>query len=121
MGRLKVLAPRVATLAPVIARRTDEHGHDDAAEPWRQWMKSRRWKALRWSTLVRDRFTCQCGCGHIEPDTSLLVADHRIAHRGDPVLFWSPGNLQTLWKPHHDAAKQAEDRKQAHGVGGSNL
>ena len=38
-------------------------------------MKSRKWKRLRWRVLVRDRFTCQCGCGHVERDTAQLVAD----------------------------------------------
>lgn len=74
-------------------------------------MKSRDWKRLRWRILVRDRFTCQCGCGHIESDTSQLVADHRIPHRGDRGLFWDEDNLQCLWKPHHDRDKQAAEKQ----------
>lgn len=39
-----------------------------------------------------------------------LVADHRIAHRGDETLFWAPENLQCLCKRCHDGAKQREER-----------
>jgi 5-methylcytosine-specific restriction enzyme A len=46
----------------------------------------------------RDHYTCQCGCGLLEGDTSLLVCDHKIPHRGDERLFWDEDNLQTLRK-----------------------
>lgn len=40
------------------------------------------------------------------------VVDHIIPHKGDPVLFWdSANNWQSLCKPHHDSAKQAEDAR----------
>jgi 5-methylcytosine-specific restriction endonuclease McrA len=109
MGRLKALPSRLAALPPVIHSRADAEGHDEDLQA-RKWMKSRRWKALRWEVLVRDRFTCQCGCGRTEPDTAMLVADHRQPHRGDPRLFWDRNNLQTLWKPHHDREKQRSER-----------
>jgi 5-methylcytosine-specific restriction endonuclease McrA len=69
--------------------------------------------------LVRDLFTCQmAGCGRIEPDTSKLVADHKVAHRGDERLFWDEQNLQCLCKDCHDRLKQSEERSsmQARGV-----
>lgn len=82
----------------------------DAAFQWRSWYKTARWQRLRWSVLVRDLFTCQrSGCGRIEADTSQLVADHTIAHRGDPVLFWDAANLQCLCKPCHDRFKQMDE------------
>lgn len=62
--------------------------------------------------LARDLFTCQMsGCGKVEGDTSLLVADHKIPHRGDPSLFWDENNLQCLCKACHDSAKQTQERK----------
>ena len=70
------------------------------------WYKTAQWQRLRYSVLIRDMFTCQCGCGRIEHDTSKLVADHKIPHRGDPALFWDAGNLQTLTKRCHDSDKQ---------------
>ncbi|MCV2877597.1 HNH endonuclease [Sedimentimonas flavescens] len=54
-------------------------------------------------------FTC-ARCGRIESNTSALVADHKIPHRGDVDLFWSVSNLQCLCKPCHDRFKQAEER-----------
>lgn len=110
MARLTSLKPQVGRLAPLLARQTDAQGHSAAAEPWRNWYSLARWKALRWDTLRRDHFTCQCGCNTIEPDTSQLVADHIKPHRGDPRLFWDPENLQTLFKPCHDKAKQQAER-----------
>lgn len=83
----------------------------DATQPWRAWYKTARWQKLRWSVLVRDLFTCQMtGCGRIEPDTSKLVADHKVAHRGDERLFWDEQNLQCLCKDCHDRLKQSEER-----------
>lgn len=108
---LKSLPSRLGRLAPRLARQSDAHGHTAAAEPWRAWYSLARWRRLRWSVLSRDLFTCQCGCGHVEPDASQLVADHIQAHRGDPALFWDPANLQTLWKPHHDSDKQRAERR----------
>ncbi|EZP57246.1 HNH endonuclease family protein [Sphingomonas sp. RIT328] len=61
--------------------------------------------------LRRDLFTCQWrGCGRVEADTSLLVADHREPHRGDEALFWDERNLWCLCKPCHDSRKQREER-----------
>lgn len=66
-------------------------------------------------------FTCQC-CGRIEGDTSKLVADHIIPHRGDPALFWDMSNLQTLTKQCHDSNKQRLEKsgktKTAYGIDG---
>jgi len=109
--RLKQQAPIVRSLAPTIRRPVDVEGHSKVLEPWRAWFNLARWKKLRIATFVRDLFTCQMpGCGRVEGKTALLVADHRIPHRGDPDLFWDPDNLQTLCKPCHDGAKQAAER-----------
>jgi 5-methylcytosine-specific restriction enzyme A len=73
----------------------------------RDWYKTARWQRLRWSILKRDLFTCQWpGCGRIEANTSLLVADHIEPHRGDDRLFWDERNLQCLCKACHDRHKQ---------------
>jgi 5-methylcytosine-specific restriction endonuclease McrA len=82
----------------------------DAALSWRSWYKTARWQRLRWSVLVRDLFTCQRpGCGVTLSDTSLLVADHKVPHRGDADLFWDDKNLQCLCKACHDREKQREE------------
>lgn len=113
MGRLKALKPRIGGLRPRLSpmpgdRQAFDRKRDE--QPWRRWYKTARWQALRWSVLVRDLFTCQ-RCGRLEGDTSLLVADHRVPHRGDAALFWDEGNLGTLCKPCHDSVKQREERR----------
>jgi 5-methylcytosine-specific restriction endonuclease McrA len=50
------------------------------------------------------------GCGRIEADTSKLVADHIMPHRGDERLFWDEANLQCLCKACHDGVKQAAEQ-----------
>jgi 5-methylcytosine-specific restriction protein A len=115
MGKLKALPNRLASLKPALGflPRLDPKSEASrtANAPWRAWYKTARWQKLRWSILARDLFTCQCGCGVTEVDTSKLVADHRRPHRGDERLFWDPGNLWTLRKtPCHDSWKQRIER-----------
>ena len=88
----------------------------DANVAWRKWYKTTEWRRLRWACLVRDLFTCRM-CGWIGGNaTRLLVADHRLPHRGDRALFFDIGNLQCLCKPCHDGAKQSHERSR--GAGG---
>jgi len=112
MGRLTAAPSRLDRIAPRAAFvPRDAHGHSKAEEPWRAWYNLKRWKLLRMAAFERDLFTCQCGCGTIEPDTSQLVGDHKIPHRGNPDLFWDIDNVQTLTKPCHDRVKQAEEHR----------
>ncbi|UYE89842.1 holin [Burkholderia phage PhiBt-E264.1] len=46
--------------------------------------------------------------GIVEPIGT--ICDHIIPHRGDRRLLLDPANIQTLCKPHHDSAKQREER-----------
>ena len=34
------------------------------------------------------------------------IVDHKIQHKGDPVLGYDPGNLQSMCKQDHDSYKQ---------------
>ena len=112
MGKLKALGSALKTLEPQLARPTDDYGHSRQLEPWRDWYSLKRWRRLRWAVLLRDLFTCQmAGCGRALSDTSKLVADHKIPHRGDPALFWDETNLQTLCTWCHSSLKQAEERR----------
>ena len=110
MPRLTSIRSRLGSLRPKVASTPVDRASMDRVRdqrPWRKWYKTARWRALRWSVLVRDCFTCQWpGCGRIEPDTSKLVADHRRPHRGDEMLFWDEDNLWTLCSGCHSGAKQ---------------
>ncbi len=116
MGRLRALQARLTTFAPRIGFGSIEGqsytAHRAQVAPWRNWYKTARWRALRMQVLLRDHFTCQReGCGRIEGNTALLVANHKTPHRGDPALFWAEGNLECVCKPCHDGPIQAEERR----------
>lgn len=107
MGKLKNLTGQLTALQSALhVLPTGDKGRL-AANPWRAWYNTTRWRKLRLNILKRDRFTCQWpGCGRVTGDTSQLVADHRRPHRGDAALFWDEDNLETLCKPCHDGPKQ---------------
>jgi len=63
-----------------------------------------KWKRLRLEQLQRHPFCTFCL--QLEIRTPATVADHKTPHRGNPVLFFDPLNLQSLCKPCHDSAKQ---------------
>lgn len=112
MARLSRPPSLLASPPPrVSAAPVDRQGRDRMRDeqPWRKWYKTARWQRLRWSVLRRDLFTCQ-KCKRIEPDSSQLVADHKIRHGGEELLFWNIANLWTLCKPCHDSWKQRLER-----------
>ena len=116
MARLSSLPSRLQGLPsghvylPQTTQERDQHRA--AVHPWRAWYKLQRWRDLRMAVFERDGFTCQM-CGRLQGDTSQLTADHRRRHRGDPVLFWDPGNVQTLCTtPCHNRHKQAQEAKE---------
>lgn len=110
--RLAGLPPRLASLPSRLTTFDSGDRGRTQASPWRQWYKTARWYALRLRIFARDAYRCQWpGCGRIEPNTSLLVADHRTAHRGDGRLFWDENNIETLCKPCHDGAKQRAEQR----------
>lgn len=120
MARVKTLGSRVTMLAPKLRRLELDHDAARRGNEGRRFYGLRAWKAkphgLRWQCLVRDAFTCQWpGCGRIEHDTSKLVADHIVPHRGDRRLFFDLDNLQTLCAECHSTHKQ---RAEARGEGG---
>lgn len=113
--RLKQLRGPLAPLKRSLAFLNDDKAAAsrarDRRHEWRAWYKTQAWRRLRWKILLRDLFTCQLpGCGKLETNTSLLVADHKTPHRGDETLFWDEENLWCLCKPCHDSVKQAEER-----------
>jgi len=79
------------------------------AASWRHLYNSKAWRAFRNSILIRDLFTCQM-CGRLEGNSSQLVADHKLPHKGNRDLFWDAANIQTVCKPCHDRHKQSEER-----------
>lgn len=114
MGRLTGLKPTVGRLAPRVGyAEGDEKGFERQrrqTHPYRAWYNTARWRALRMAVLVRDHFTCRM-CGRLEGNTSLLVGDHIIPHKGNEALFWDETNVQCVCKSCHDGAKQAFEKQ----------
>ncbi|MGF7163146.1 5-methylcytosine-specific restriction endonuclease McrA [Rhodoligotrophos appendicifer] len=66
------------------------------------------WRRLRARHLSQHPLCVFCEkMGRIEAAT---VVDHRTAHKGDHMLMFDPGNLQSLCKVHHDSTKQSMER-----------
>lgn len=73
------------------------------------------WRRVRDEQLAREPLCRMClGEGFT---TAATVCDHVEPHRGDVDKFWS-GPFQSLCKPHHDTAKQAEEAAAPHPRGG---
>lgn len=106
-ARLAPLAPKIGFIADTPTKSSRDR---DLWLTWRAWYKTARWQKLRWQVLARDLFTCQM-CNRIEGNTSLLVADHKIAHKGNAALFWDEANLQCLCAKCHNTTKQATERQ----------
>lgn len=119
MSRLKALAPTLTRLTPRIAPLSREQQEQvrlaerDRNVEWRRWYKTARWQKLRFEVLTRDLWICKKTgvllVGKYPADDSAVV-DHITPHRGDPVLFWDPANLQSLSKAYHDSVKQRQER-----------
>jgi len=71
---------------------------------WANWYGLARWKKLRRRHLSKDPLCLYCKKEGLI--TAANVVDHVTPHRGDPALFWSEDNLQSLCKRHHDSDKQ---------------
>jgi 5-methylcytosine-specific restriction protein A len=115
MGKLKAIGSHLSFLKPTVGFLQQAPKGETATRlayaPWRSWYGTERWRKLRLRIFQRDGFTCQWpGCGRVEGNTSMLVADHRRRHNGDANLFWDEGNLQTLCKPCHDGPKQRAEQ-----------
>lgn len=112
MAKLRAQPSRLTAMRPTLVAPKDEAGRSAfraRTHAYRAWYKTARWQKLRWKALVDAAFICAI-CGKGESDTSRLVADHIIPHRGNPDLFWSKDNLQCLDKSCHDTVKRKEER-----------
>lgn len=118
MGKLSHLPSRIGGLPNRLE--SDNAGPKSRTQrrnenaPWRAWYRTSRWQALRLKVLKRDHWIC-AATGQIVsgkyPAANSAVVDHKIPHRGDPILFWDENNLQVLSKEYHDKDKQIEEQK----------
>lgn len=114
MAKLSNVKPLIAAAPPLLGRTTDRHGHSASAEPWRKWYGTARWQRLKERVHLRDGYICQRSgviCAGKGQDWNAPVANHKVAHRGDPTLFWDENNIETVTKRVHDSEIQAEEAR----------
>ena len=70
-----------------------------------------RWQRVRKKYLAEHPLCVKCAAENPPRYTKATVVDHIVPHRGDPVLFWDPGNWQPLCKNHHDQKTAYEDSR----------
>jgi 5-methylcytosine-specific restriction enzyme A len=80
-----------------------------AAEVYRVWYTTPAWRNLRRAQLKREPLCAMCAA--IGKRTPATIADHKIPHRGNEALFFSPANLASLCKLHHDTTKARAERR----------
>lgn len=79
------------------------------AKAYRHLYNTRAWKQIRANQLNAKPLCEWCDRqGHVVRAT---IVDHVIPHRGDQALFFGTDNLASLCKPHHDGAKQQEEKR----------
>jgi 5-methylcytosine-specific restriction protein A len=89
-------------------RRERERAYDQARGTAAERGYDSKWQRARVTFLAQHPLCIMCE--REQRVAAATVVDHIIPHRGDRKLFWSRSNWQPLCKPHHDRAKQAEER-----------
>lgn len=116
--------PRLKALPPLLRREPPRLKRDDVEQernkrryqeqPWRKLYQTKEWSELRRLCFERDLYICQrsgvlCTGKGNEPNTA--IANHKIPHHGDPVLFFDLDNLETVSKEVHDGLIQRQEKQ----------
>jgi 5-methylcytosine-specific restriction enzyme A len=107
MAKLKMLAPRVATM------RSDRLRMVGPASSWRADKRgaNARGYTYRWQKASKAFLSERPLCVHCQARgriTAAAVVDHIEPHRGDEGKFWNEANWQGLCKPCHDRKTKTE-------------
>lgn len=87
-----------------LYRATQDRQRDGAG---RALYRTSRWRKASQGNLERHPLCVVCLAKGIT--TAATVTDHKVPHKGDPVLFWDPANWQSMCKPDHDVKTATED------------
>jgi len=82
------------------------------AEEYRKLYKTKHWRHLRETVLLRDMFRCaRCKVTLVRGRTNprSAVVHHIEAHKGDPDLFFDVNNLQAVCWSCHSGVIQSEE------------
>lgn len=86
--------------------------NDERRPPRHQLYGSLRWKRLRLAHLTENPFCVRCG-------EFATVAHHTVEHDGDPILFYNPGNLESLCVACHNRVHERGSARMAGAVSNS--
>lgn len=117
MPRLKSLPPLLRREKPrLVVQDRDQRRYVE--QPWRKWYQTKEWQELRLAAFYRDGYICQrtgvmCVPGGTGQEDNAPVANHRIPHKGDPLLFFNLDNVETTSKKAHDEIVQREEKQAA--------
>lgn len=117
MPRLKSLPPMLRREKPrLVVQDRDQRRYVE--QPWRKWYQTKEWQELRLAAFYRDGYVCQrtgvmCVPGGTGQEDNAPVANHRIPHKGDPLLFFNLDNVETTSKKAHDEIVQREEKQAA--------
>ncbi len=89
--------------------------HKDNRPAYHQWYGLQRWKRLRAAHRRKSPLCAMCLTQGVV--TAVQVVDHVVPHKGDELLFWDAGNLQSLCKHHHDSTKSRMERSGSTNMG----
>lgn len=92
--------------------------HRPAGQEYKHLYRDKRWHGphgVRLQALVRDLYTCQrCDCLLVTTNRHhprAAVVNHKVQHKGDPVLFFDVENCEAACKTCHDALIQREEKR----------
>lgn len=91
-----------------ILRNREFDGRRRKKSPWRLMYSQVAWKTLRRAQLTKEPLCARC----LERGRTVAatVAHHKVAHKGDPALFFDPANLASSCKDCHDVDEQRIER-----------
>lgn len=103
MRRIRMLRPN-----DVRQRNREHDARRRTAQSWRRLYSTARWLTLREAQLNLHPLCKRCvDRGKVVEAT---VAHHKVAHKGNPELFFDPNNLASSCKPCHDIDEQRIER-----------
>ena len=80
-----------------------------SARQYRRLYRTAEWKRLQAAQLKKQPLCERCLNRGVE--VRATIVHHRMPHRGNLSLMFDPMNLESVCKPHHDGAIQADERR----------
>jgi 5-methylcytosine-specific restriction enzyme A len=75
---------------------------------YRALYKTKQWRALREQQLTKAPWCTRCLARGVRQKADTV--HHTKAHKGNPLLFWDPTNLESVCRACHDGRIQSEER-----------